>query len=195
MMKSMLTAAAVAVALSGAAMAAEKSDMDGLKTANGKIVADYFKMHFTECNQAAAEKKWYHAKAIEHGWLGNGGGVPGGMGAGGAPGAGAPPAGGAPGAAPPAGAAPQGADGMGAPPAGDGMGAPMGMNAGGKCEPIADMLKIMVQGDLVFVQAHGHTSKPNGDLLWILYRIKDGKIYEHWDTHDAIPDSQAGKQW
>jgi len=65
---------------------------------------------------------------------------------------------------------------------------------GGTC-PNAEMIKMVVQGDLVFVQAHGLQSKPNGDLLWILYRVKDGKITEHWDTHNEIPDSQVGKQW
>jgi hypothetical protein len=188
MSKLIWTVAATAVAFSGAALAAEKTDMDGAKTASGKVVADYFKMHFTECNPTGAQKKFYAEKAVEHGWLGMMGNA--GMGAGAPPagaapqgGAGAPPAGAG---APPAGAAPQGAPGMGG---GE------GMTAGGKCEPIADMIKIITQGDLVFVQAHGHTTKPNGDLLWILYRVKDGKITEHWDTHDAIPDSQAGKQW
>jgi hypothetical protein len=175
MSKLIWMAAAASVAFSGAVIAAEKTDMDGTKTASGKVVAEYFKMHFTECNPTGAQKKFYAANAVEHGWLGMAGNA--GMGAG------APPAGGA---------APQG----GPPPDGAGM-APgdEGMTAGGKCEPIADMLKMVVQGDLVFVQAHGHNTKPNGDLLWILYRVKDGKITEHWDTHDAIPDSQAGKQW
>ncbi len=170
---------AAAVFAAGAVMAVEPTDMDGVKTANGKLIKEYFDMRFGQCKTTEADKKYYHAQAIEHGWLGNGGGVPGAGGGAPPPGAGMPP---------PAAAA-------GGPPPGGGMAPAGGMAPGGKCEPIATMLKLMVQGDLVFVQAHGHQSKPNGDLLWVLYRIKDGKIYEHWDTHNEIPNGQVGKQW
>jgi hypothetical protein len=186
----LVAATTAALMMSGAAMAAEKTDMDGIKTPAGKVINDYLKMFFTECNRAGAVKKYQSDKIVEHGWLGNGAKEPTmaemeamGMGGGAAPQGGA--------GAPPAGAAPQGA-----PPQGGDMGAmPAPGAAGGKCEPDADILKVMVQGDLVFVQAHGHQSKPGGDLLWILYRVKDGKIVEHWDTHNEIPAAQIGKQW
>jgi predicted SnoaL-like aldol condensation-catalyzing enzyme len=155
-MKKMVWAATAAVlAFSTSAIASEKTDQDGIKTENGKIIADYFKMFFTECNRAGANKKYYHPNAIEHGWLGNGSKEP------------------------------TMAE----------MEAMAAQSAGQKCEPGAEMLKLVVQGDLVFVLAHGFQSKPGGDLLWILYRIKDGKIYEHWDTHNEIPAAQIGKQW
>lgn len=58
-----------------------------------------------------------------------------------------------------------------------------------------DILKVVVQGDLVFVQGHGTRGPGNGELFWFLCRVKDGKIVERWDTHNPIPDSQVGKQW
>ncbi|MFT3907514.1 MAG: hypothetical protein QM718_14555 [Steroidobacteraceae bacterium] len=186
-MKAILGATAVCLtAFAVQAQATEPTDLDGAKTPAGKLVLDYFNMRFRDCQVDAAMDKYYSTKLVEHGWLGNGGvepprgamGPPPGEKSGAAGGTGPAAAqGGAPTAAP--GTAPQGA---GAPP------------TGGKCQPIADIKKLIVQGDLVFVQAHGHSTKPNGDLLWILYRVKDGKIVEHWDTHDAI-GAQANQQW
>jgi predicted SnoaL-like aldol condensation-catalyzing enzyme len=69
--------------------------------------------------------------------------------------------------------------------------------ARGPLKMTMDVKKVLVQGDLVFIQAHGTRGDTpgNGDLMWILYRVKDGKVVEHWDTHNPIPDSQVGKQW
>ena len=163
----LLTALGLCLALS--VTASEPTDMDGAKTKNGKIAVDYINMRFNQAKMAEADKLYASPNMIDHGYLGmseQGGGRTGG----GAPGAaGAPPAG-----APRAGGAPA---------------------AGGALKENMTITKVLVQGDLVFVQAHGHQSQPNGDLMWILYRIKDGKIVEHSDTHNVIPDSQVGKQW
>ena len=149
-----------------AALSTEPSDMDGAKTPNGKIAVDYINMRFNQNKMAEADKKYASPNMIEHGYLGMMGNAAGGA----ASGPGGPPPAGAPTAGAPPGSAPAGGEAM-------------------------SIKKVIVQGDLVFVQAHGHQSKPNGDLLWILYRIKDGKVVEHWDTHNEIPDSQVGKQW
>lgn len=67
---------------------------------------------------------------------------------------------------------------------------------GGSGGPIIEIKKVLVQGDLVFVQGLGKRSEQDsGDLMWILYRVKDGKIVEHWDTHNPIPKDQKDKQW
>lgn len=158
---------------SGLIFAAQSSDMDGAKTPAGKVVAQYLEYTWGKNKNPEAAKKLIHPSMVEHGYLGGageGGGAP----------QGAPPANG-----PPAGNA-------GAPPAQMGAGPPGGGDAGAIITPV----KIIAQGDLVFVQGHGmRGDKGNGDLMWILYRVKEGKIIEHWDTHDPIPDNQVGKQW
>jgi predicted SnoaL-like aldol condensation-catalyzing enzyme len=57
-----------------------------------------------------------------------------------------------------------------------------------------DVKKVLTGGDLVFIQAIAHNGPGNGDLAWALFRVKNGKIAEHWDTHNHIPDDQVGKQ-
>lgn len=156
--------AAALLALPMLAFAVEPTDLDGMKTANGKIVAEYLQMFWNDGKLNEAKKKYYSPKMIEHGWLGM--------------------------SSPPAGAA--GAD------------MPPPELPPGAAPVHADIKKVMVQGDLVFVHMHvtggagGEPGKPaprNGELMWVLYRVKDGKIVEHWDTHNPIPDDQVGKQW
>lgn len=145
----LVTAAAAFVSM--AAFAGEATDMDGIKTANGKLAVEYLTMKFNDGKMQQADKL-YASHMIEHGYLGMAQERPG-----------------------------------GAPPP-EVRGTPMKMSM--------DVKKVIVQGDLVFVQAHGMRGNTgNGDLMWILYRIKDGQIVEHWDTHNPIPDNQVGKQW
>lgn len=153
---------AVVLALPMLAFAVEPTDLDGAKTANGKIVIEYLQM----CNDGKfgeAAKKYFSPKAIDHGNLGMY-------------------------ALPP----------RPAPPAGGPVLPP------GFAPPHSDVKKLIVQGDLVFAHIHvtgGEGAGPgvppprNGELMWDLYRVKDGKIVEHWNTHNEIPDEQVGKQW
>jgi predicted SnoaL-like aldol condensation-catalyzing enzyme len=41
---------------------------------------------------------------------------------------------------------------------------------------------VLAQGDLVFVQGMAkHDPTSTGNQVWMLFRVKDGKIVEHWD--------------
>lgn len=52
-----------------------------------------------------------------------------------------------------------------------------------------EIKKVVSNDDLVFVQALGKQSADaaGGDQLWMLFRLKDGKIIEHWDLHSPLP--------
>lgn len=52
-----------------------------------------------------------------------------------------------------------------------------------------DIRKLFAQGDQVFVEVHGVGGKPGpGSLVWMLFRVKDGKIIEHADLHGQMAD-------
>jgi len=53
-----------------------------------------------------------------------------------------------------------------------------------------DIRHVLADGDLVAVHAHwtGLLGK-NGDVGVDLFRVKDGKLVEHWDVIQAIPDA------
>jgi predicted SnoaL-like aldol condensation-catalyzing enzyme len=53
-----------------------------------------------------------------------------------------------------------------------------------------DIRRVLADGDIVAVHAHwtGLISK-NGDIGIDLFRVKDGKLVEHWDVIQAIPDA------
>lgn len=57
-----------------------------------------------------------------------------------------------------------------------------------------EIKKVIVQGDLVFVQGLG-VRGAKSELQWELFRIKDGKIIEVWTTHNEIPADQIDKQF
>ncbi|MGC3980433.1 MAG: nuclear transport factor 2 family protein [Steroidobacteraceae bacterium] len=48
--------------------------------------------------------------------------------------------------------------------------------------------KVIASEDFVFVQGLAK-GKPDatGDQIWMLFRLKDGKIIEHWDLHAELP--------
>lgn len=154
------TAAAI-LAFPILATAGEPSDLDGMKTANGKVVA----AHLLGWNQGKmSDEKNFAADFVNHGYLGG---------------------------------PPRDANAPAAPPL------PPPLPPG--TPPVhIDFKKFIAQGDLVFVQAHvtgglgekpGEPPPPNGELQWLLFRVKNGKITEHWSTHNPIPDDQVGKQW
>ena len=52
-----------------------------------------------------------------------------------------------------------------------------------------DIQKIIAQGDQVFVEVHGIGGRPGpGSIVWMLFRVKDGKIIEHADLHSTMAD-------
>lgn len=53
-----------------------------------------------------------------------------------------------------------------------------------------DIRRVIADGDIVAVHAHwtGLVS-PNGDVGVDIFRVKDGKLVEHWDVLAPIPDT------
>lgn len=53
-----------------------------------------------------------------------------------------------------------------------------------------DIRRVLADGDLVAVHAHWvNLVGKNGDVGIDLFRVKDGKLVEHWDVLAAIPDT------
>jgi len=55
-----------------------------------------------------------------------------------------------------------------------------------------DVKQIVSQGSLVFVHIHAHNAPdtPGRELIMIL-RVRDGKITDHWDLHDALKEDSV----
>ena len=52
-----------------------------------------------------------------------------------------------------------------------------------------EIRKLFAQGDQVFVEVHAIGGRPGpGNLVWMLFRVKDGKIVEHADLHGQMAD-------
>ena len=55
-----------------------------------------------------------------------------------------------------------------------------------------DVKRILVDSDLAAVHLHGQTNpENNGGAVVDLFRLKDGKIVEHWDVLQPIPEKSA----
>ncbi len=55
-----------------------------------------------------------------------------------------------------------------------------------------DFKRVLVDGELVAV--HSHYIDVPGDLgqaVVDIFRFEDGKIVEHWDVHEAVPEKAA----
>jgi predicted SnoaL-like aldol condensation-catalyzing enzyme len=57
-----------------------------------------------------------------------------------------------------------------------------------------DIRRVIADGDLVAVHAHwtGLIS-PNGDVGVDIFRLKEGKLVEHWDVIAAVPNTSINK--
>ncbi|AUM70552.1 nuclear transport factor 2 family protein [Pseudomonas fluorescens] len=57
-----------------------------------------------------------------------------------------------------------------------------------------DIRRVIAEDDIVVVHAHwtGLIS-PNGDVGVDIFRVKDGKLLEHWDVIAAIPDTSKNQ--
>ena len=53
-----------------------------------------------------------------------------------------------------------------------------------------DIKKVVSSEDFVMIQGLAKGSPDaTGSHLWVLYRFKDGKIIEHWDIHNDLPEN------
>lgn len=177
-MKSVAALLLMSGLIASSVLASQPTDLDGAKTPNGKVVVGYIETLFNQHKGVEAYDKYVSRDAyVSHGYLGA---------------MGTPPPQAAGSAAPPA--QPAFAQ--------DGKSNFERMREAEARETAAnpqmrmELKKVIVQGDLVFVQAHAWNGQTqNGDLMWILFRVKDGKITEDWDTHNPIPDDQVNKQF
>lgn len=55
-----------------------------------------------------------------------------------------------------------------------------------------DVKRVLVDGDLAAVHLHGRPSPDNrGGAVVDMFRLKDGKIVEHWDVLQPIPEASV----
>jgi predicted SnoaL-like aldol condensation-catalyzing enzyme len=56
----------------------------------------------------------------------------------------------------------------------------------------AEIFRIVAEGDLVAVHTHYKTPSDNAGMDF--FKLKDGKIVEHWDVLQTIPEKTASGQ-
>lgn len=60
--------------------------------------------------------------------------------------------------------------------------------------PTGKIVRVIAEGDLVVLHVHNFAwPQPNGGAIVDIFRVKDGKIVEHWDVMQAIPAKAAHK--
>ena len=53
-----------------------------------------------------------------------------------------------------------------------------------------EVKKVIAEGDLVVLHLHGMNGpNPHGESVVDIFRIEDGKVVEHWDVIQPIPES------
>jgi len=56
----------------------------------------------------------------------------------------------------------------------------------------SDIKRVAADGDLVFLHVHAKQTKTDrGSAVVDILRVKDGKIVEHWDVIQAVPEKSA----
>lgn len=59
-------------------------------------------------------------------------------------------------------------------------------------EAKAKVVRVLADGDMVAVHVHSTNGKNDrGRAIVDLFRVKDGKIVEHWDVIQAVPEKAA----
>ncbi len=62
----------------------------------------------------------------------------------------------------------------------------------GKEEPSGKIVRVIAEGDLVVLHVHNFKfPAPRGSAVVDIFRVKDGKIVEHWDVGQDIPEKMA----
>ena len=55
-----------------------------------------------------------------------------------------------------------------------------------------EVKKVIAEGDFVVLHLHGQNGpNPHGEAVVDIFRVEDGKVVEHWDIIQAIPESAA----
>jgi predicted SnoaL-like aldol condensation-catalyzing enzyme len=53
-----------------------------------------------------------------------------------------------------------------------------------------ELKRVIAEGDYVMLHLHGMNGpNPNGESVIDIFRVENGKVVEHWDIIQAIPDS------
>jgi len=59
-------------------------------------------------------------------------------------------------------------------------------------ESIADVKRVIAEGDLVVLHVHSRSNaQDRGRAIVDIFRVKDGKIVEHWDVIQPVPEQAA----
>jgi predicted SnoaL-like aldol condensation-catalyzing enzyme len=59
-------------------------------------------------------------------------------------------------------------------------------------ESIADIKRVIAEGDLVVLHVHSRNNlSDRGRAVVDIFRVADGKIVEHWDVIQPVPDKPA----
>ena len=59
-------------------------------------------------------------------------------------------------------------------------------------EGIADIKRVIAEGDLVVLHVHSRSNaQDRGRAIVDIFRVKDGKIVEHWDVIQPVPEKAA----
>ena len=59
-------------------------------------------------------------------------------------------------------------------------------------ESVTDIKRVVAEGDLVVLHVHSRTSlSDRGRAVIDIFRVTDGKIVEHWDVIQAVPEKSA----
>ncbi|WP_237059967.1 nuclear transport factor 2 family protein [Microbulbifer sediminum] len=61
-------------------------------------------------------------------------------------------------------------------------------------EPSGEIVRAIAEGDLVVLHVkHYHWPGKNGGAIVDIFRVADGKIVEHWDVIQAVPEKSANE--
>ena len=56
--------------------------------------------------------------------------------------------------------------------------------------PTGEIVRAIAEGDLVVLHVKSYSSPPSNDYAVIdIFRVAEGKIVEHWDVMQAVPDT------